>query len=311
MAEGLLFDIQGHCLHDGPGTRTLFFFSGCPLRCRWCCNPEGLLQRPRLMYRRQLCKDCPSRCVACCPQGAVQSSNPGGPLVSFDRQQCDACDAMGCIDVCYTGALQRSGRWYTLDELVRLINRDRSYWGTDGGVTLTGGEPLMQREFALALLAACRETHVGTCVETSAYVPGAALDAVLPHTDWLFVDIKHMDPARHEEGTGVPNAPILDNLRRIGRAHWPGRLVVRVPVIPGYNDALENALATAEFLCDIGLKEINLLPFHRLGASKYAQLGMSYDYADLPATGAEELVALAAVYRAKSIACYLGADTPF
>jgi pyruvate formate lyase activating enzyme len=309
--KGLIFDIQGHSLHDGPGTRTLIFLSGCPLRCRWCSNPEGLLLRQRLMFKQQLCRDCPARCVDACEKGAVRRPEIGGLPVVLDRRQCDGCDKLSCLKACYMGALQRSGKWFGVDEVMRLLNRDRSYWDTEGGVTLTGGEPLMQREFVLRLLRCCCEEHIGVCVETSAYVPRTVLEALLPHVDWLFVDIKHMDSTRHEHGTGVPNKPILDNLRWLMGSGWPGRLVLRMPVVPGFNDTTFNAEATAGFMREIGSGEINLLPFHRLGASKYAQLGTTYEYAEQTALGAEQMDTLASVYREKGITCHLAADTPF
>ena len=310
-SRGLIFDIQGHSIHDGPGARTLVFLSGCPLRCAWCSNPEGLVLRQQLMYKAQLCKDCPARCVPGCPRGAAQRSENDGSSILFDRMQCDSCDTMECVKVCYMRALQTSGRWYTVDELIRLFSRDRGYWGPEGGITLTGGEPLLQQEFVLTLLARCQEVGIAACVETSAYVPRTVLLAALPYIQWLFIDIKHMDSGKHREGTGVPNELILDNIRWIRRTNWPGRMVLRMPVVPGFNDTVANAEATAEFLTEIGLSDINLLPFHRLGASKYEQLGLNYEYAEQASVGQEALGALAAVYREKAITCYLGADTPF
>ena len=309
--KGLIFDIQGHSIHDGPGTRTLVFFSGCPLRCTWCSNPEGLMLRQRLMYKSRLCKNCPGRCIRACPTQAVRPSADGSLPAVFDRRQCDGCETMDCIEVCYTGALQPSGKWYTVDELMRVFSRDRCYWGPQGGITLTGGEPLMQEEFVLNLLQRCRAAYIATCVETSAYVPRLLLQAVLPYIDWLFVDIKHMDAARHREGTGVSNELIIDNIRWIASADWPGRMVLRMPVVSGFNDSVDNAQATASFLSEIGLSEINLLPFHRLGASKYEQLGMTYAYAEQPAVAPEALEPLAAVYRQRTITCHLGTETPF
>lgn len=235
--KGLIFDIQGHSIHDGPGTRTLVFFSGCPLHCSWCSNPEGLMLRQRLMYKSRFCKNCPGRCITACPVGAARPSADGGPAVVFDRRQCDCCETMDCIEVCYTGALQPSGKWYTVDELMRVFSRDRCYWGPQGGITLTGGEPLMQKEFVLDLLERCHTAYIAACVETSAYVPRTVLRAALPYIDWLFIDIKHMDSARHLEGTGVSNQLILDNIRWIATADWPGRMVLRMPVVPGFNDS--------------------------------------------------------------------------
>jgi glycyl-radical enzyme activating protein len=309
--KGLIFDIQGHSIHDGPGTRTLVFFSGCPLRCTWCSNPEGLLPRQRLMYKAQLCKQCPDRCVSACPNGGVHRSIDGDSHVNFDRAQCSVCDTLECVKVCYRQALQISGRWYSEDELMRVFHRDRTYWGAEGGVTLTGGEPLLQHEFVLPLLERCRDVGISVCVETSGYVERHILEAALPSIQWLFVDLKHLEENAHVEQTGVSNQLILDNIRFVQSADWSGRLVVRMPVIPGFNDNQANAKITADFLRDVGLDEINLLPFHRLGASKYEQLGMHYAYADQPALTLENLLPLASVFRDRGIRCYLGANTPF
>ncbi len=218
---------------------------------------------------------------------------------------------MDCINVCYRQALQPSGKWYTVDALMRLFNRDRCYWGAGGGITFTGGEPLLQQTFLLQVLERCSDTCIPVCIETNAYVPRLVLDSVLPFIEWLFVDIKHMDSAKHVEGTGVPNEPVLENIRGIASSGWPGRIIIRVPVIPGYNDTVENAEATARFLKDVGLNEINLLPFHRLGASKYQQLGLVYEYSEHAAQRPESLEPLANVYRRKGISCYLASETPF
>lgn len=308
--NGLVFDVQGHSIHDGPGTRTLVFLSGCPLRCQWCSNPEGLFPRQRLMYKSNLCSRCPALCLPACSQGAVSRPTDGQP-VSFDRTRCDFCETTDCVHACCTGALQTSGEWYSVDQLMRVLTRDRDYWGTEGGLTLTGGEPLIQDEFVLALLERCRDAYIHTCLETSAYISRRVLQAVLPLSQWLFVDIKHMDSARHREGTGVPNEPILDNIRWVVKSSWLGRMVLRMPVVPGFNDDLANAKATASFLAEIGRREINLLPFHRLGASKYEQLGTAYQYQDQASPDRGSLASLASVYEQRGITCYLGADTPF
>ena len=308
---GLIFDIQGHSVHDGPGTRTVIFMCGCPLRCRWCANPEGQSLRPQLMYKAQLCKNCPSRCIDGCPNGAAQRSSEGDSPVVFDRAACDRCESMDCIKVCYMQAIQPSSRWYTIEDLMLLLNRDRSYWGRQGGVTLSGGEPLLQRNFVTPLLERCRDAYISVCLETNAYVARSVLECVLPLVQWLFIDIKHMDSTKHAEGTGIPNDLILGNIRWIRSAGWPGRIIIRTPIIPGYNDTTDNANCTANFLKLIGLNEINLLPFHRLGAAKYEQLGMTYAYAQQPALPLEALEPLAEVYRVQGIRCYLGPDTPF
>lgn len=309
--KGLIFDIQGHSVHDGPGTRTVVFMSGCPLRCKWCANPEGQLLRQRLMYKAQSCMKCPLRCVEACAKGAARASQNGSAPVVFDRGVCDPCDSMDCIKVCYMQALQVSGKWYTVEELLRIFHRDRSYWSPEGGITLSGGEPLVQQEFVLQLLSRCHEASISACVESNAYVSRPVLQSVLPFVQWLFIDIKHVDSGKHAEGTGVPNEPILDNIRWLASSGWPGRIIIRVPIIAGYNDTAENAQATADLLTQVGLREVNLLPFHRLGAAKYEQLGLAYDYADRAAQDPSILERLAEVYRNHGISCHLGSDTPF
>ncbi len=309
--KGLIFDIQGHSVHDGPGTRTVVFMSGCPLRCKWCANPEGQLLRQRVIYKARFCMQCPLRCVEVCPKRAARPSQHGRPPVLFDRSVCDRCDSKDCINVCYTQALQSSGKWYTVEELLRVFHRDRSYWGPEGGITLSGGEPLMQEEFVLMLLSRCHLAGIAACVESNAYVSRPMLQSILPFVQWLFLDIKHMGSGEHAEGTGVPNEPILDNIRWLASSGWPGRVIIRVPIIPGYNDTAQNAQATADFLTQVGLGEVNLLPFHRLGAAKYEQLGLTYHYADRATEDAATLEQLAEVYRNHGIACHLGSDTPF
>lgn len=311
MGKGLIFDIQAYSVHDGPGTRTLIFFDGCPLRCSWCANPEGQEMRQRMMHKAQFCKNCPRRCVDACPVHAVHPKEEGPGLVVFDRARCDACEKRECMAVCYMQALQISGKWYSVDDLMKILNRDRFYWGSQGGVTLSGGEPLMQKQFVVELLRRCREDFITSCVETSGYVARDTLEAVMPYVQWFFVDIKHMDSRRHREGTGVGNETILSNIRCLAGSGWPGRLLPRMPVIPGFNDSEENARATAAFLKECGLREINLLPFHRLGASKHRQLGMEYAYEDQAATKPEELKPLAAIYEEQGMSCYLGSATPF
>ncbi len=309
--KGLIFDIQGYSLHDGPGPRTSVFLSGCPLRCKWCSNPEGQLLRQRLMYKAQFCRNCPYSCVEACSTGAVRRPDHGATQVVLDRAACDACNHMDCVSACYRQALEVSGRWYTVDELMRLFNRDRCYWGGDGGVTLSGGEPLLQSDFVIPLLERCYDACIGVCVETNGYVSRAVLQAVLPRVEWLFIDIKHMDREKHIAGTGVPNDVILGNIRWIRSSDWRGRIIIRTPIVPRFNDTPENASATAKFLCEIGLREINLLPFHRLGTSKYEQLGRVYEYAEQPALAPSTLEPLARIYREQGIACYVGYDAPF
>lgn len=311
QGKGLIFDIQGHSVHDGPGTRTLVFMSGCPLRCKWCSNPEGMLTRQRLMYKAQQCTNCPNRCVSACRQQAISINEEGTPPLKFDRKLCDHCTTFDCRELCYKSALQLSGKWYAVDDLMRILNRDRSFWGPSGGVTFSGGEPLLQKTFILEILKKCRDAYIEVALETSASIPTEELVAALPYVKFLFVDIKHMDAEKHKEGTGLSNELILQNIRTVADSKWDGRLILRSPIIPGFNDSVENAEATAAFMHEIGMEEINLLPFHRMGSSKYDQLGSSYPYQDFQSLNPEDLAPLKEVYESRGVVCYLGSDTPF
>lgn len=309
--KGLIFDVQAHSVHDGPGSRTLVFLSGCPLRCSWCCNPEGFLLRPRLLFKPRLCSNCPRRCVAACPSGAVVPAPSDSSPVALNRERCDRCQSFDCTKVCYRSALRISGRSYTVDELMCILKRDRQFWGARGGVSFSGGEPLLQPEFMKAVLARCREAYIQTALETACHSHPAFLETILPLLDWLFADIKHMDPVQHRDGTGVDNALILSNIRAIAASGWKGRMILRVPVIPGFNDSVDNTEATARFVKEVGLSEVNLLPFHRLGASKYTQLGMPYRFAEVAPPSPACLFRLAGIYKAAGLSCWLGSDTPF
>jgi len=324
--SGLIFDIQGFSVHDGPGCRTLVFLSGCPLRCSWCSNPEGQLLRPRLMYRAPQCVPTCQRCVSACPHGAItvrsdDFSRPGrqatevattnNPPLTFDRALCNYCESFDCVQACLHEALRIAGRTYTVDELLRILSRDQGYWGSQGGVTFSGGEPLFQAEFLLAVLAKCRAAYMHTAVETCAHVDTALLLEVLKWTDWLFVDIKHMDSAAHRAGTGVGNELILQNIEAVAAAGWGGRLIVRVPIVPGFNDSAENLQATAAFVQRLHRPEVNLLPFHRLGNSKYEQLGLAYKYAPVASPTPETMLAAQRLFAAVGLPCYVDSATPF
>jgi len=233
------------------------------------------------------------------------------PLVSIDRTHCSHCRSLDCVGACYRQALQASGREWTVDALMRVLSRDHQYWGADGGVTFGGGEPLMQKVFLMAVLARCHEASMHVAIETSAAVPTSDLLDVLPFVSWLFIDLKHIDDRRHREGTGTGNEHILANISALVRSAWPGRLVVRTAVVPGYNDDGEQATRAASFLAACGVREVQLLAFHRMGASKYVQLGLEYEYAECEAVDAAALDGIARIYRAAGLACHVGAQTPF
>jgi pyruvate formate lyase activating enzyme len=311
LMRGLIFDIQGYSVHDGSGCRTLVFLSGCPLRCKWCANPEGQLLRPRLMYRESRCNPTHYRCVQVCPEDAIQIRDGSGLPVQIDRSACDRCDSMDCAKACLSEALKISGRTYTVDELMRILVRDQGFWGSQGGVTFGGGEPLFQAEFLLAVLARCRSNYMHTTVETCAHASTDVLMEVLRFTDAMFIDIKHMDSTAHRSGTGVGNGLILHNIEAVASAEWDGRVIVRVPIVPGYNDVVENLQATAAFLARLKLGEVNLLPFHRLGHSKYEQLGLNYVYAQVPTPPTDALWSYQHIFETAGLQCYVGSEIPY
>lgn len=308
--KGIIFDIQRFSVHDGPGIRTTVFLKGCPLRCFWCHNPEGIHPGLEIRFLPDRCIGC-GECQAACPQGA-HAFRDGVHL--FHRELCQACGR--CAEVCYAEALELVGRIMTVDEVIEEVLRDRVFYETsEGGVTLSGGEPLFQRDFARAILERCKAEGLHTAIETAAYARWEDLAALLPVTDLVIVDIKHMDPERHRLATGVSNEPILANARRLAQTEKP--VLFRVPVIPTVNDTPEEIRAIAEFVHQLaGLRagngvsspagsiELELLPFHRMAASKYRSLGMEYRAASLVAPDKEEMAELAAVVRSCGVPVY-------
>ncbi|MDY2777406.1 MAG: 4-hydroxyphenylacetate decarboxylase activase, partial [Collinsella sp.] len=276
--KGRIFDIQAYSVHDGPGCRTLIFFSGCPFRCKWCCNPESFRNRQGRLYRSTKClniegKPC-LRCLKACPYGAVSDASIEDPEhpVRFDYDKCDSCTTFECVDACLAGALEYISKEYTVDEIMRILARDRHYWSGHGGVTFSGGDPMCQSKFLIAVLKRCRDAYIHTAIETEGGCDVDTYLSVMSYIDFAFNDLKHMDPDKHKEFTGVSNEGVLANIRALAKSDWPGRLVLRSPIIEGFNDTEENFHAIGEFMNEVGLTEFNILPFHRLGVTKWEQL---------------------------------------
>ena len=309
--EGLIFDIQAHSIHDGPGCRTAVFLSGCPLRCSWCANPEGLIAQRRLMIHESRCRSDGQPCIDACPHGAIRIDPARQLPPRFDRVICASCDSPDCVSACLNGALEISGRHLSLRELMRILERDRDYWGPRGGVTFSGGEPLNQSEFLLAALDACRANYIHTVIETSAYADSQLVSEVARRSDWMFTDLKHMDSACHQAGTGVGNELILSNLDALAMSPRRSRVVVRIPIIPGFNDSSANLHDSARFLARLRLTEVNLLPFHRMAESKYAQLGMDYAHALTRSPTAQEMENHRQIFVSAGLDCHVGAETPY
>lgn len=306
--KGLLFDIQGFSVHDGPGCRTVIFLKGCSLHCPWCSNPEGINPFPEIMYYEERCMKIDYSCTNACPTAI--SINKSGDVISIDRNQCVHCSEYKCVESCVYDAIKKVGFWTTVEELMKRIQRDRNYWGQSGGITLSGGEPLIQHSFVKELLKTCHNSYIHTTLETCGNVPWEYFKESLDYIDWIFYDIKHMDSKIHKKATGVSNELILENAHKIAKL-GNHRIIFRMAVIPGYNDTAENITATAKFLQKIGKDEINILPFHQLGSSKYQFLGKRYECADLQPCPKEKLEELKEIFTAHNIKCYVGNHTPF
>lgn len=308
--KGLVFDIQGFSVHDGPGSRTTVFLSGCPLQCRWCANPEGWKVRQRLMYSRQKCRadqeGC-RRCIEACSRNAIGKADEG---IVIDRTLCESCGDFFCTQSCFKEALRLSGNWYLPEQLMEILARDRNYW-VGGGVTFSGGEPLMQKAFILDVLKRCKEASIHTAVETTAFVEPSFFLEAMSYVDFAFIDIKHMDETMHRAQTGVSNQLILSNIKALAQSEWQGRFILRIPVIKGYNDSKDNIQKAIDFMEETKLQEINLLPFHRMGDSKWSQLGEHYDYRDAEAPSDEELQEMQKLFSQRGLSCYIAEDVNY
>ena len=270
-----VFDIQRFSVQDGPGIRTTVFMKGCPLNCLWCSNPESQSPVPQLLYFETRCTHC-HQCIEACPSDATRKAEDGS--ISLDRQCCTACGT--CVEECLTEARSISGKEMTVAEVCRIVEKDMGYYrNSDGGVTLSGGEPTSQPESLFQLLVKCREMGIHTCLDTCGFADWDILKEAVDHVDLVLMDNKHMDTEVHKKLTGVNNDVILENTARVAARGVP--MIIRVPLIPGLNDSDENFSQLGQFMKTCGLKRVDLLPYHRFSLSKHNALGLAYRLDDV------------------------------
>lgn len=271
---GIVFNMQKFSVHDGKGIRTLVFLKGCPLRCRWCSNPESQRTRPERAFNptRCLTAEVCGRCAAACPSGAIVVVNG---MLCNDRSKCAEC--FQCVDACPSGAQSLYGETLSVDDVLRRVEEDGVFYHrSGGGLTLSGGEAMMQPAFALALLREAHVRRINTVMETCGQYVWEYLEEACRNLNSLIFDIKHISSEKHRAFTGAGNETILGNFRRVCEIFPELPILVRTPVIPGFNDTEEEITAIRNFIPRRANLRYELLPYHRMGQPKYAYLGRDY-----------------------------------
>ena len=302
---GRVFNFTKYMLEDGPGIRTMVFFKGCPLRCLWCSSPLGQSRDESLLYLASKCVSC-GTCVDACPEKALFVV--GERQIARDLEKCMACGT--CVQVCPTGAMTLCGTTMTVDEVLERVERDRIFYRRGGGgLTLSGGEILMQPKFAERILRGAWDRFTHTAIETCAFGNWQDLRSILRYTNLAFIDIKHMDTETHKRLTGRSNDRILNNLRRAAAfcLDHKREMIVRLVVVPGVNDSQVNLERMASFLRELpGEWELNLLPYHMYGVAKYDWLGAKYELMDVAPPSRERLTRLAGFFKSFNISTSVG-----
>ncbi len=305
MENGTIFNIQRNQIHDGPGIRTIVFLKGCPLRCAWCSNPESQRIKPELFYYGSKCTLC-GKCIEACPNNASKIIK--GTMI-IDRTICNNCDSIRkCVDACPNSARQIRGQETSVNDIVKQVEKDRNYYFiSGGGATIGGGEPLFQPEFTVNLLQSCRKKGFHTAIETSGNCRWADLEKVLHCTDWVFYDLKLIDNLEHKKYTGMPNDIILANARKLSEAidSRQTHLTIRIPIVPGYTDSMDNIMGITKFVKDHvkAAIEIEILSYHSYGFGKYEALGRKYDLTATKSVPEEKMLEIKDLIEIQGIRC--------
>jgi len=267
----VITEIKRFAIHDGPGIRTTIFVKGCPLSCKWCSNPETHKSYPEIYFIAKKCQES-GKCTKVCPEDAI-SMNKNQKI---DRRRCTLC--MLCVEACKYGVLEKVGREMTPEEVAEKIAEDYPFYiNSGGGMTISGGEPLYHPDFTSCLLQICHEKNISTVLDTSGYAKPEDVERVIKHVDIVLLDIKHMSPREHKEWTGVSNELILENAQlMVSKCN----VRVSLPLVSGVNDSEDNVKKTIEFTASLGIKHIDIVPFHRLGESKYQFLGLKSPFSN-------------------------------
>ena len=256
MLTATIFDIQRGSYVDGPGIRTTVFFKGCNLKCKWCHNPEGISKGIQKLFYKDKCGGC-GKCARICP---------------YNQKDCTLCGK--CVLYCPSYALEICGAEYTISELFEIIIKDKSYYeSSNGGVTFSGGECMLQIDFLTEILKICKKANINTAVDTAGNVPYEYFEKIIPYTDTFLYDIKCISEDLHEKFTGVSNATIISNLKKLSKS-FKGKIVVRIPLIGGFNDEDSEIFKIKDFMLQINVSNVEVLPYHKMGLHKYEALNM-------------------------------------
>lgn len=284
MQQGIVYNIQRYSIHDGPGIRTTVFLKGCPLNCWWCHNPESQSFKPEIMYNKDSCIVCGS-CIQSCQEGAIKIA---AGIVVRSISRCKLCG--NCVRSCLVGAQELVGREMTVDEIIKEVEKDIIFYDqSGGGVTLSGGEPLMQFRLLQRLIKKFHQRGINIAVDTCGYIAWDKLEKIASEIDIFLYDLKLMDSEKHRKYTGVGNEKILENLTKLAQKDSNYKIYGRVPLIPGINDDRENIEGIGRLLVKLGINDLNILPYHGIAYDKYKRLGIEYKMQDIEILSEERI----------------------